>query len=372
MLALAASLITGCFSFGSVYQNETSVEVSKNISQISTNTPSKPQNPKNLAPTLVEYKGPVEHIFFHPLVAYPELAFDNDTTSKGYDDWFITVNEFNKILTSLYTNNYILIDIRLLFEERTENGRKVVVRKPLMLPENKKPLIISIDDLNYYDYMTKNGNVYKLILDSQGEVAAYSVSPKGENIISRQNEIIPILDDFVKQHSDFSFAGAKGIIALTGYQGILGYRTNDMKSPTYADDKIKVLSVISRLKETGWLFASHGYGHLDDNRVSYNRFVQDTLKWKNEVKPLIGSTPIYIYPFGSRVATGSPKFQYLLNSGFNVLCSVGPTPFIQFKQNAVMMDRRHIDGISLKTQGSRLTNLFNSTEIIDPVRAQTN
>lgn len=266
---------------------------------------------------LVEYKGPVEHIFFHPLIAYPELAFDNDSLSKGYDDWFTTVNEFNKILNSLYKNNYILIDIRSLFEERLQNGQKVVVRKPLLLPKNKKPLIISIDDLNYYNYMINNGNVHKLVLDSQGNVAAYSVTPNGQKLISRQNEIIPILDDFVKQYSDFSFGGAKGIIALTGYQGILGYRTNDKKSPTYESDKTQVLRVVSRLKETGWVFASHGYGHLDDNKVSYNRFVQDTLRWKSEVEPLTGATPIYIYPFGSRVATGSPKYQYLLKSGFN-------------------------------------------------------
>ncbi|MCK9912065.1 hypothetical protein MXD81_23115, partial [Microbacteriaceae bacterium K1510] len=31
---------------------------------------------------LVQYKGPVEHIFFHPLIAYPELAFDHDKISK--------------------------------------------------------------------------------------------------------------------------------------------------------------------------------------------------------------------------------------------------------------------------------------------------
>ncbi|MDP4170355.1 MAG: hypothetical protein Q8906_07060, partial [Bacillota bacterium] len=48
------------------------------------------------------YKGPIEHIFFHPLVVYPQLAFDGDRLAKGYNDWFVTVNEFNKIIQSLY------------------------------------------------------------------------------------------------------------------------------------------------------------------------------------------------------------------------------------------------------------------------------
>ena len=38
--------------------------------------------------------------------------------------------------------------------------------------------------------------------------------------------MVPLIDSFVKEHPDFSYKGAKGIIALTGYNGILGYRTD--------------------------------------------------------------------------------------------------------------------------------------------------
>ena len=48
--------------------------------------------------TYVEYNGVVEHLFFHPVIAYPELAFDGDRQEKGLDDWMVTVGEFNKIL----------------------------------------------------------------------------------------------------------------------------------------------------------------------------------------------------------------------------------------------------------------------------------
>lgn len=62
-----------------------------------------PQEPGSRPPAtperdLVPYTGPVEHIFFHPLIAYPELAFDGDPMARGYDDWFVTVQEFHKIL----------------------------------------------------------------------------------------------------------------------------------------------------------------------------------------------------------------------------------------------------------------------------------
>lgn len=316
---------------------------------------------------LVVYDGPIPHLFFHPLIAYPELAFDGDRMAQGYDDYFVTVSEFNKILASLYKNNYLLVDMDSIFATREENGSRVLQRKELRLPPGKIPLLISIDDLNYYQYMLKNGNVHKLVLDDKGNIATLSVSPQGEQIIASDNEIVPILDRFVDSHPDFSWQGAKGIIALTGYEGILGYRT-DADSPTREEEKRAVLPVVKRLKETGWSFASHGYGHLDAAKVGYSRFVQDTRRWKNEVEPLIGPTNVYIYPYGSKVLPKDAKFRYLLEAGFNVLCAVGPAEYLQSTPQYAMMDRRHIDGIALRHQRSRLLDFFDADEVIDPVR----
>ncbi|HHV79181.1 MAG TPA: polysaccharide deacetylase family protein [Firmicutes bacterium] len=319
----------------------------------------------NPEPKLVEYDGSVEHIFFHPLIAYPELAFDGDGMSRGYDDWFVTVSEFKKIIQMLYENGYMLVGIDDVLGPGTVDGKPGFVPKKLFLPEGKKPLIISVDDLCYYDYMRKNGNVYKLVLDEEGQVATYSVSPEGKEVISRDNEIIPILDSFVRHHPDFSLRGAKGIIALTGYEGILGYRTNDPESPEYEKEKEQALAVIEQLKRTGWSFACHGWGHLDMEKVSYKRFVQDTERWKREVEPLIGQTKIYVYPFGSQVKPGTPKFEYLLQTGFTIFCGIGIRPFLPKPALYVLMDRRHVDGIALKTQRELLIHLFDASQALD-------
>lgn len=319
----------------------------------------------------VIYQGPVEHIFFHPLIAYPELAFDQDQSSQGYNEWFITVSEFNQILDSLYQKNYILININYLYEEKIKNGSKVISPKEnLMLPEGKKPLIISIDDLNYYDYMVQNGNVHKLVLDEKGNTATLTSSSVGEQI-AYDNEIVPILDEFVRQHPDFSFQGAKGTIALTGYEGILGYRL-DTTDPNYEQEKSKVLALVNHLKSSGWTFASHGYGHLDAREIGYNNFVRDTSRWKQEVEPLLGPTNIYIYPFGSSLNHDDPKFQYLLDSGFQVFYGVGPNPYLKITSDYILMDRRHIDGLALHYQSDLLIGLFDSKAILDPVRPAFN
>jgi hypothetical protein len=107
---------------------------------------------------------------------------------------------------------------------------------------------------------------------------------------------------------------------------------------------------------------------LDAVKVSYNRFVQDTERWKREVEPLIGTTSIYIYPFGSRLDSDGDKFKVLNNEGFLVLCSVGPAPYLKWHSGVMMMDRRHIDGIALETQRSKLLDLFDANGVLDPIR----
>ena len=55
----------------------------------------------------------VEHLFFHPIIAYPQWAFHDCNASQdqryGLDDWMVTVDEYNKILQSVYDKGYILV-----------------------------------------------------------------------------------------------------------------------------------------------------------------------------------------------------------------------------------------------------------------------
>ena len=61
----------------------------------------------------------MEHLFFHPVVAYPELAFDGDAQANGIDDYMVTVDEYNKILQSVYDKGYVLVDIGDVWSETT-------------------------------------------------------------------------------------------------------------------------------------------------------------------------------------------------------------------------------------------------------------
>ena len=311
---------------------------------------------------LVPYQGIVEHIFFHPLIAYPELAFDGDYMEQGYNDYFTTIPEFERIIEQLYERNFILVHLSDVYEE--VNGE--VVARTLYLPEGKKPLVISIDDLNYYEYMIEHGNAYKLILDERGKIATYSKNPTGEDVISYTDEIVTLLDTFVEKNPDFSLNGAKGTIALTGYEGILGYRTQE-GSPNRESEIEEAKKIVAELKRTGWIFASHSYGHINVTNVSLQHLISDSEAWKREVESIIGPTPLYIYPYGARADYHSPKFKYLVDSGFKVISAVGPSSYTKIINGAYTMDRRHMDGIGFIDQPHTMTDLFDVNYVLDKV-----
>lgn len=315
------------------------------------------------------YNGKIYHIFFHSLIVYPKLAFDPKAGDhQGYRDYMVTRSEFNKILPELYKRNFVLIDSNLLFNINEDGS---ISKKDLYLPEGKKPLIISLDDLSYYDSQSGNGFADRLVLNKNGEVSTEIVNPEGKKEITRDGDVVPILDDFVTQHPDFSYQGAKGIIALTGFEGILGYRTNDINSPTYIDDVQKAKAVVSKLKQTGWVFASHSYSHerpFRDDSISLNELKRDTELWDKEVRPLVGDTNIFIGPFGQVFKPYEERRNYLVSKGFKVLYGVGMDLFLGYFPDYFMMDRANIDGIRLTENSHYLTDFFDPKDVIDPER----
>ncbi|MGN1003581.1 MAG: polysaccharide deacetylase family protein [Oscillospiraceae bacterium] len=331
----------------------------------------------------------VEHIFFHPIIAYPEWAFEDgpatQSEKEGLDDWMVTVDEYNKILQSLYDKGYILVAIEDVWSEVTDESGTHMVRNTLMLPEGKKPLIISFDDVNYYKYMLEQGFTSKLVVGDDGQIWAECTDPyTNETFLTQELDATPLLDNFVLEHPDFSLNGAKAVIGLTGYQGILGYRTQtdrDVTDPTelaaFEANRQKeieaVKPVITRLKETGWTFASHTWAHINLSNKSMERIQDDTQRWLDEVGSLVGPTTVLLYPYGGRpdgdndVTQTGAQFRYLQEQGFRIFASVGVESYSKVKTDisAVICDRLHPDGTTLRWSRSRYLQFYDAQEIID-------
>ena len=327
------------------------------------------------------YDGIVEHLFFHPVIAYTELAFDGDAQANGLDDFMVTVDEFNRILDNVYEKGYILVDIGDVWSETAgEDGQPKMVRNTLYLPEGKKPLVFSYDDTNYYPYMLENGLTYKLILGEDGKVWSWGLDPQGNEVVSRDLDAIPILDKFVEEHPDFSPFGAKACLSVTGYEGLLGYRTQTDSTVEWTAEREAsrqaereaVRPIIEELKRTGWTFGSHTWGHIRLGSGNMAKIQADTQKWFDEVGSLVGETSILFYPHGERpdgndwTQTG-PAFQYLQSQGFRVFCSVGTESFSYIKKDicAVICDRLHPDGKTFRWSRNRYLQFYDAKEIMD-------
>ena len=332
--------------------------------------------------TYVPYDGVVEHLFFHPVVAYPELAFDGDSKSDGIDDWMVTAGEYLKILESVYEKGYVLVDIADCWSEQTdESGQTRMVKNTLYLPEGKKPLILSYDDVNYYEYMLANGFTYKLIIGEDGKLWSWGKDPQGKEVVSRDLDAVTILDKFVEEHPDFSPFGAKGCLSLTGYEGILGYRTqtdSENWTPEREANRQKeieaVKPIVAELKRTGWTFGSHTWGHISLNTRTFDTVTADMQKWFAEVGSLVGETSVLFYPFGGRldgddVQQSGPAFRWMQEHGFRIFCSVGIDSWSKCKSDisAVICDRLHPDGTTLRSAKARerYMKFYDAKDIID-------
>lgn len=306
---------------------------------------------------------PVPHLFFHSLVVDPELAFDGDDRAQGYDDYMATIPEFTRTLEALLERDYVLVDphdIATIGEDGTMHYR------PLRLPEGKTPIVLSLDDLSYYEYMDGDGFADRLVLED-GQVRTVYTDPSGQEEVGA-HDMVPILDDFVEDHPEFSHQGAKGIVAMTGYDGVLGYRTSERsygERDDLAEQQAKATEVAEAMKEDGWTFASHTWGHLRMTDLPLARVQADQQRWEQEVEPIVGETDMLIYPFGADISDvtpySGPVYEYLAGEGYDYFFNVdGTRAWQQLGGGYLRQGRMNVDGIMLRK------NLSGDSDALEP------
>ena len=329
----------------------------------------------------------IPHVFYHSLIVDPDKAFHNDEKrAVDYNQVMTTVSEFNAITQQMYERGYVLVKIH----DMAQNVDGTMQKGKILLPPDKKPFVLSIDDVSYYEYMEGDGFASRIIIDEAGYPTCEMKMDDG-SVKTGGFDVVPLLEAFIKEHPDFSYKGARGIIALTGYDGILGYRTapkyGDPSTPEYqanADvyaaidveqERAQATAVAARMEELGWEFATHGWGHKDMGEASYDNFVADMEKWMEQVNPLLGNdTDIVIYPKGTDIGSwrgydGNEKFAYFKENGFDYFCNVDATqPWVQFTSQYLRQARINFDGYEMYYRQEALSPFFDADSVFDPAR----
>ena len=344
----------------------------------------------------------VTHIFYHTLTVDEQRCFGNQANDRqciGNNQWMTTVDEFNAITQEMYDRGYVLVSIHDLYDTVIdENGKEKMVPGTIMLPADKKAFVLSLDDLSYYHSYDNYGFAARLIIDENGDVMNEYYDAEG-NLHIGAYDCVPLLDQFVEAHPDASYRGAKGIIAMTGYNGVLGYRTDESYTIghkyndahmrkwmeahpdfTIESERAAAKEVADAMKANGWEFASHTWGHLRVGEKGLETLKADQERFKNNVVPVVGEVDTIIFAHGEDLEDWGPydtannaKYQYFKSQGYDVFCNVDAHQYaVWLEEDYMRMGRRNLDGYRIYFNAigeqNNLSDLFDAAEILDTDR----
>jgi len=345
----------------------------------------------------------VSHIFYHSLINDTGRAFDVSTLGQfavdGMNAWMTTIEEFDKVTERLYEAGYVYVRLRDLVTE-TVDADGTVHFEPndhLMLPEGKKAIVLSVDDLSYYHSYEKAGFPEKLVLDDDGLVKCLYTDADGNTSIG-DYDVVPRLNTFLTEHPDGAYKGARGLIALTGYNGVFGYRTDiDYKVQEHLmddqrawldahpdfnyDQEIADATVIAdAIKDEGWEFASHTWGHLSVTGKTAGELATDNEKWVNTVQPIVGDVDTIIFAHGADIgdwmgySSDNEQYAYYNSVGYHFYCNVDASQkyWVQITDDYVRQGRINVDGYRLYQASigeyTSLGELIDLTDVFDTRR----
>ena len=322
---------------------------------------------------VMTYRGTVEVLCIRQLIADPSRGAANTGL-------YLTGDEFSRMLAQLYENDYVLVDAETMADLSEDT---FITEIDLTIPVGKKPLILVLDTFDYNAGTTINyGLCTQLALDEFGSVCGQYTAPDGTLVSGRNLEAIGILDEFVEDHPDFSYDGAKGVISICGYESVFGY----VISRDEADDRSSALSGIGRpnvvfsdseieinrqtvteimdvLKDMGWKFASSTYGGINAYEADMDTIISDTSKWLEQIGSLTGDVHMIVYPGGNYIYGTDDRANYLKSNGFRIFFGMGHNPYHIYGDNYLYYDRTPVSEYTLGN--NNFSRLFDVTSILD-------
>ncbi len=339
--------------------------------------------------------GQVTCISFQTLIVDSSKAFDGDGMQSDYNRERCTVDEFSSIIQVLYDEGYVMVSLHDLC---TVNEDGAVEPATVRLPDGRIPFVLVQDDVSYHHYMEDDGFAQKLVIDEDGKVKNTYIEEDGTVSVG-DYDVVPLIDTFVEEHPDFAYLGHKGVVGLTGYEGVLGYRTDEVygtreesrlttyqrlffeENPDFDEDAwlneiYQATQVANAMKAEGWEFASNTWGDIIPLKNGYDTFVEDTARWISNVESITGYTDIILFAEDADIvsdetpyAEDNEFYQYLKDVGLDIICCVNPSRiFVQFEGESMRMGRRSVDGYQMYYYPDRFTDLFTVSDVWDAER----
>ena len=313
----------------------------------------------------------IPNLSFHVLIADSGTAFNSEPYGPKYLQNFVTIDEFSKILEQLYENGYVLVNFDDFIEEIPDGTGDVTFQtKSIKLPTGKKPIMITETLVNYFPYMVDgdddgqpdadgDGFACKLVV-KDGKITSERVNADGETVYGAY-DLVPILEEFIEEHPDFSYRGARATLAVTGSEGIFGYRLKD-------EDDIKACKeLVQALRDQGYLLACNSYQNISYATINATDIQADLEKWTKNIVPVIGDVDILVYALGSDIADyNGSKYNVMANAGFNYFISntTNGIPTTDVNVDFVRQYRIMVTGSMMVNSPEALADFFTVSHIL--------
>ena len=337
---------------------------------------------------LVEVKdlSSIPNLSFHVLMADASRACNKDISGADlaglYNKNFVSVEEFTRILNQLYAANYVLVDFNSFISSVPGvDGNSSFFTKSVYLPSGKKPVMITETMVNYFEYMVDpdkdgtpdakgHGFAYKLVLDDNGDIKAAYVDENGQTQIGNY-DLVPVLEAFIQEHPDFCYQGARAILAVTGTEGVFGYRTNTsyvsrFGQSFYDQEVIGAKEIVAALREKGYTIASYTYSNQAYRGMSTLQIQAEVTNWTNQITPVIGEVDTIVFARASDIeAYSGTTFNVLYNSGIRFFLNSGSSPRVDVNTTFVRQTRLMVTGESMAWYASQFSSYFDSNVVLD-------
>lgn len=303
----------------------------------------------------------VPHISFQPLIVDTGRAFDGDSMQDYYNRNNLTVDEFRAVLDQLYGNGYVLISMTDMAAP-DESG--VYQPGQIMLPAGKTPLVMSLIPAHYSVSQAGDGFARRLVVGSDGKIACEYIDATSTRVTGAY-DFVTILEEFLAQHPDFSYHGARAILGISGSDEPLGY---DLSDPQEAES---IQPVVQCLLDTGYQFASFTYDEIRYGDATDEEVTADVQQWEDTYSAVLGEVNILIYAGGSElVEYEGAKYDALYAAGFRYFCGMNNNVISdgQITDNYVRQARRTINGTRITEDADLVEDLFDANTVVSSDR----
>ena len=333
---------------------------------------------------LVEWKdvNAIPNLSFHVLINDPQRAYADKEFGGLYNKNFVTAGEFSKILEQLYNNGYVLVDMKSFVASNQDlTGTMNFSYNSIYLPEGKKPVMISETMVNYFNYMIDgnddgepdaggDGFATRLVVDGNGDIKAEYVDSSNQTLTG-DYDLVPILETFIKAHPDFVYKGSRATLAVSGSEGVFGYRTDSSyvatKGQEYRDQQVaQAKVVVDALREKGYTIACYTYANKNYRTMSVNEIRTDIQNFTNQAIPVLGEVDTIIFAQGVDMDDYSGnKFDVLYGQGYRYFIGAAQEIKTEINITYVHQNRLMVTGNAMAWHNNLFTNYFDCNVVLD-------